>query len=71
MATVVPLKTGSGAATVRTAADRYLGAITVANTRRTYTTALGKVVPELGEGRPLGTTTADGWRRCWAATRPV
>ncbi|HWU08777.1 MAG TPA: site-specific integrase, partial [Streptomyces sp.] len=59
MATVVPLKTASGAATVRTAADRYLDAITVANTRRTYTTALGKVVPELGEGRPLSSVADD------------
>lgn len=58
MATVVPLKTGSTAATVRTAADRYLDSLTVANTRRAYTTTLGKVVPELGEGRPL-TAVAD------------
>ncbi|MFE9559359.1 hypothetical protein ACFYMW_39565 [Streptomyces sp. NPDC006692] len=36
-----------------TAADRYLDSITVANTRRSYTTALGKVIPEPGEGRPL------------------
>ncbi|MFE9400098.1 tyrosine-type recombinase/integrase [Streptomyces flavidovirens] len=59
MATVVPLKTAPGAATVRTAADRYLDSITVANTRRTYTTALGKVVPELGEGRPLSAVADD------------
>lgn len=59
MPTVVPLKTGSGAATMRTAADRYLDQITIANTRRAYTTALGKVVPELGEGRPLSAVADD------------
>ncbi|MGP3749853.1 hypothetical protein [Streptomyces sp. IBSNAI001] len=37
---------------MRTAADRYLDSITVANTRRTYTTALG-------EGRPLSSVADD------------
>ncbi|MFC4883786.1 hypothetical protein ACFPK5_01070 [Streptomyces beijiangensis] len=59
MATVVPLKTASTAATVRSAADRYLDSITVVNTRRAYTTALGKVVPELGEARPLSAVADD------------
>ncbi|WP_158942725.1 hypothetical protein [Streptomyces sp. ERV7] len=40
-------------------ADRYLDSITVANTRRSYTTALGKVVSELGEGRPLSSLADD------------
>lgn len=59
MALVVPLKTALGAPTVRAAADRYLDSLTVANTRRAYTLALGKVVTELGEGRRPSRSTLE------------